>query len=394
MEEKKRLQYLLNRYVTGACTPAEEEEFMQLVAASAQDDEVKAYLAEAWHQLPTNRQLPDNASQRIYAEIVSPEASVVDLPAASRPKKWLWAAAAMVLLTGSIAVFIARNARSSQPVAAKQKAATPPADVAPGTDGAVLTLADGSTIVLDNAANGTLGQQGNSNIIKKDGRISYVSKGGQLLPAGFNTIGTARGKQFQLVLEDGTKVWLNAASSIRYPVVFADSAREVEITGEAYFDVAADKKKPFRVKANGSTVDVLGTQFNINAYTNEPSAKTTLIAGAVNVKNGNSRQLLKPGQQAVVKNDGSIKLCENVNLGEITAWKNNMFSFNNTELSKLMRQLERWYDVTVVFADSNDSGLRLNGDISRTANLSTVLKMLELTGEVHFTIKDKTIMVN
>jgi ferric-dicitrate binding protein FerR (iron transport regulator) len=398
MEENKRLQYLLDRYVTGAHTPAEEAELMQVLSSGAQDEWVKEYMAQAWNRLPADQLLNDAAAEKIRLSVLSHEAKIVLLRPASGKRKLVWAAAAILfLLTGSMLFYTYQHSFRRQHTLAVQSQSVSGSmqDVAPGGDGAVLTLADGTTIVLDSSSDGSLVKQGNVNIIKKDGKIKYVSQNGKVaLPAGYNTIGTARGRQYQLVLEDGTRVWLNAASSIRYPVSFSDTVREVEITGEAYFDVATDKKKPFRVKVNGTAVEVLGTQFNINAYSDETAIRTTLLEGAVRVRKGSNQQLLLPGQQAKVDQKGSIYTCKNVNTTEVTAWKNNIFSFNNTDLNALMRQLARWYDVEVVFNEEGNSNLSFNGDISRTANLSTVLKMLELTGEVHFTIKDKTIMVN
>ncbi|BAV07172.1 FecR family protein [Filimonas lacunae] len=395
MEENKRLRYLLNRYVTGTCTPEEDTELMQLLADAGQEEWVKEYMAEAWSRLPGKETLDEAASERIRLFVLAHHTKVISMPASSgRNRRITWAAAAvMVLLAGSL-LYAYRNLLSHRSTLALKPGITNTQDVAPGTDGAVLTLADGSTIILDSIKDGSLSRQGNINIVKKDGKISYVSADGKtLLPAGFNTVGTARGKQFQLVLEDGTRVWLNAASSIRYPVAFADSVREVEITGEAYFDVAKNKQKPFRVKANGTSVEVLGTQFNINAYSDEAAINTTLLEGAVRVKKGSSQQLLAPGQQAKVSDKGEIVVQSGVNTSEITAWKNNFFSFNNTDIHTLMRQLSRWYDVEVVLGNYN-STVMFNGDISRAVNLSTVLKMLELTGEVHFTIEGKTIIVN
>ncbi|HKZ67792.1 MAG TPA: FecR domain-containing protein, partial [Chitinophagaceae bacterium] len=189
-------------------------------------------------------------------------------------------------------------------------------------------------------------------------------------------------------------VWLNAASSIHFPVVFDGDERRVDITGEAYFEVAKNKQKPFRVEVNGTIVEVLGTHFNINSYADEASINTTLLEGSVRVIKDNDQKILSPGQQAQVNTKGELRSVKGVDTGEVVAWKNNFFSFNNTDIKRLMRQLSRWYDVDIVFKAENTEAVTFNGDISRTVNLSTVLKMLELTGEVSFSIEGKKIIVN
>lgn len=189
-------------------------------------------------------------------------------------------------------------------------------------------------------------------------------------------------------------MWLNAASSIHFPVVFDGDERRVEITGEVYFEVAKNKQKPFRVAVNGTTVEVLGTHFNINSYTDEATINTTLLEGSVKITKGNNQKILIPGQQAQVDEKGGVRMVNNINTGEVVAWKDNFFSFNNTDIKKLMRQLSRWYDVEIIFKGESDESVTFNGDISRTVNLSTVLKMLELTGEVNFSIEGKKIIVN
>jgi len=266
-------------------------------------------------------------------------------------------------------------------------------DVAPGGNKAVLTLADGSTIVLNSAKVGKLARQGNI-IIKKsaDGQISY--KDVAVTPHGstgiiYNTAATPQGGQYQFILSDGTKVWLNAASSIKYPVVFNGSERKVELTGEAYFEVAHNAKKPFKVISNGQTVEVLGTHFNINAYTDEQAIKTTLLQGSVKVSAEGASNIIKPGEQARFEH-GAINVA-NVDLDEVVAWKNGFFFFDDYNIHDVMRQLSRWYNVDVKY-EGQLPARKFSGEISRNVNISQILDILSFK-KIHYKIEGRTITV-
>jgi ferric-dicitrate binding protein FerR (iron transport regulator) len=277
-------------------------------------------------------------------------------------------------------------------------------DIAPGSEKAVLTLADGSTIILDNAANGNVAQQGGTKIIKLDnGQLAYDAGrnthrrvlSGELL---YNTISTPRGGQYQITLPDGTKVWLNAASSIKFPTAFSGSTREVEMTGEAYMEIAKNSKQPFRVKANGTEIQVLGTSFNINAYSDEEAVKTTLIEGRVRVSSLKSNVILKPGQQArialAVSSDQQAKGITVVNDADIQqalAWKNSLFKFNDASIEVIMRQLARWYNLDVVY-EGNVTKTFL-ATIPRNVPISQVLEALEITGAVKFKVEANKVTV-
>lgn len=271
-----------------------------------------------------------------------------------------------------------------------KKQAPVAADRPPGTQAATLTLGDGRTITLDSAADGNLARQGNTQIVKRNGQIAYTEKGSDAPPV-WNTITTARGNQYSLVLPDGSKVWLNAASSVRFPTAFTGGERKVEITGEAYFDIAAQPSMPFKVIARGGEIDVLGTHFNINAYDDESAVRTTLLEGAVKVLQGPSELELHPGQQAVSAN-GKITLIKHVDTDRATAWKDGFFYFDNTDLHTLMRQVARWYDVEVAFkGDVSDDGF--SGKISRNVPLSKLLKVLEQY-DIHFDVTGNKITVS
>jgi ferric-dicitrate binding protein FerR (iron transport regulator) len=204
---------------------------------------------------------------------------------------------------------------------------------------------------------------------------------------------TPVGRQYELMLADGSRVWLNAASSITFPTSFSTSERRVQITGEAYFEVAHDKSRPFHVSVNGLDVQVLGTHFNINSYDNEPAIKTTLLEGEVKVTKGNSSILIAPGEQAVAMNtSNSLSIKNGVDLDKVMAWKNGKFVFQDANIKEIMRQLERWYGITVSYSE-NATDEEFVGVISRNVNLSQILEMLKKTGRVSFDIQDKNVIV-
>lgn len=345
------------------------ETLAQLYAAKAMTEEAKADM----HELISQEQTPVRSFGK-------------------RIRYWVVAAAAIVIIvTGG---YLWYNQKAPAPVAVQDQQKTPvPTDVAPGTYKARLTLADGSTIVLDSAAVGKLAQQGNTEVVNKDDGLAYSKGTATAAEAIYNTLTTAKGEIYNLQLSDGSKVWLNSASSIRYPVTFNSEERRVEITGEAYFEVAhLGNNKPFKVMANGMEVKVLGTHFNINAYTDEKTIKTTLLEGSVAVTpSGSTKQvLLKPGQQAAVS--GNIaELIEHADTEQAIAWKNGFFQFNEADLKTVMREIGRWYDVEIVYEGKVPQPV-FAGKLSRNANASEVLKVLE-QNQVHFRIEGKKIIV-
>jgi ferric-dicitrate binding protein FerR (iron transport regulator) len=276
-------------------------------------------------------------------------------------------------------------------------------DIPPGTNNAVLVLADGRRILLDSSANGELARQENTTITKKDGQVQYDASNSPLTidHSSFNTITTARGNQYQLILPDGSKVWLNAASSVRFPVAFIGNERRVEVTGEVFFDVVHNSKMPFTVLANGVEVHDLGTQFNINAY--DGSMLTTVVEGKIEVVRTQAvsaklqaasriRQMALPGQQVTINSAGDMKLEKNADVEAAIAWKNGQFMFAGSPIQSVMRQLERWYDIEVTFAPGVSKEEYI-GTITRFSNISAVLKMLERTGTVRFEVNGRRVLV-
>lgn len=279
-------------------------------------------------------------------------------------------------------------------------------DVAPGGNKAILTLSNGSSIVLDSAGNGMLAQQGNAKVVKlNNGQLAYhlsTDPPAAATETAYNTLTTPRGGQYKLMLPDGTGVWLDAASSIRYPVAFAGNERKVEISGQAYFEVATltaeggHKKIPFKVyiasPSGGTEVEVLGTHFNINAYDDEALLKTTLLEGSVKVSRGNAVQLLVPGQQAQLNENGEMHLFKNPDLAEVMAWKDGLFRFHDVDIGTIMRQVARWYNVDVYYKGSVPA-YPFKADIQRDVPVSELLKLLELTNLIHFQIDGRKITV-
>jgi len=297
--------------------------------------------------------------------------------------RFWWAAAAVLVLAAGTWIVVKRTA-SKQDIAVNK----PVQDIAPGRNGAILTLADGSQITLDSIGNGQISNQNGSRITLQNGSLHYDDAGAAT--ASINTVRTHAARQFRLVLPDGSAVWLNAASTLKYPTAFTGHDRTVEIGGEAYFEIAQDPERPFRVKiGNKATIEVLGTHFNINAYTDESSIRATLLAGSIKVNAAGGTAVLKPGQQAAIRE--TIQLNNAVNTGQVIAWKDGIFNFDAMGVEEVMRQLARWYDIEVVY-EKNIPDIRFYGEIGRNLSLSQVLEGLKMSG-VNFRIEGKRLIV-
>jgi len=267
-------------------------------------------------------------------------------------------------------------------------------DIAPPTGTkTTLTLANGSTIILDSVQNGTLASQGNAKIVKlNNSQLAYSELTEKATELVYNTLATAKGGQTMVVLADGTKVWLNALSSLKFPSAFIGEGREVELTGEAYFEVEKNPKMPFHVKVADMKVEVLGTHFNVMAYDDENSIKTTLLEGSVKVSKENESRLIVPGEQATLnKAKGNILVVKDVDTEEALAWKNGLFEFNRLDVAGIMRQVGRWYDVEVSY-EGSPVNRSFSGIVNRNSNLSQVMKILE-SANIHFRIEGKKMIL-
>jgi hypothetical protein len=305
-----------------------------------------------------------------------------------------------IAVAASIAVLIATGIfYFTQPKEENVQVAAKPQEIAPGGTKGVLTLSNGKQIVLSEiTAKDTIAQEGEENEVtikmNANGEVTYIinpNTDGGKDDNSFNTLSTPIGGQYNIILADGTKVYLNAVSSIKYPTQFNGDKRVVELEGEAYFEVAKNKNKPFIVKSNNQSIEVLGTHFNVHSYNNESVVKTTLLEGSVAVTYKNQKAILKPGQQSDVSDNFSKIKVKEVDPEEAVAWKNGRFKFDNADLKNVMRQLERWYGIKVEYR-GNVSDVRFNGGTFRNKNLSEVLKVLELSN-IKFKVEGKTIIV-
>ncbi|MGM9478293.1 FecR domain-containing protein [Pedobacter sp. GSP4] len=372
---EKNAKILLEKYLSGNCTPEE------------------LAIVEQWYlQLPFNGNAPgqqaiENSKNEAWQSIRQHQHAAKRIVLFKRI-----AVAASILICFSIGFYVFNQQQKEHLVVGKTLS-----DVKPGRNSAVLTLADGSVIDLDSAKNGQIANQ-NGIIVRKaaNGQIEYIiqdqgSSANQA--ASVNLISTPRGGQYQVSLPDGTKVWLNAASTLRYPSSFAKNERRVELQGEAYFEVSKDQSRPFRVSTKQQTVEVLGTHFNINAYSDEDFVKTTLLEGSVNVTSATNSIKLSPGQQAQLNYaDAKLRLNANVDVDKEMAWKNDLFAFDNDDLKTIMRQISRWYDLDIVY-QGKITDEKYIGEIPRNSNLSEVFKILELN-HVHIDAKGKVLTVS
>jgi transmembrane sensor len=383
--EIERIKELVVKHLDEGLHPSEKKELIDWMSLSQKNKEaVQEFLDE------TNLQkgIVDlyKTREKIWQRL---EQTVSERKIISINRKvWLWMAAAAIIIgitTSAYFMFFDGNKhdKTNMQVQAEQFQNS----IKPGSYKAKLLLADGTAIVLDSAFLGKLAQQGSSVVINQNGKLVYVP-GIANQEMVYNTVMTARGETYSLVLADNSKVWLNAASTIKFPVSFAGNERRVEITGEAYFEVTKDTDKKFIVSANGITTEVFGTSFNVNAYSNESATKITLLEGNIQVNKNN----VQPGQQAVVSDNGHLEINSNADVEEVVAWKNGEFQFGDkTDIRTAMRQIERWYDIEVEYKGTFSS--HIGGSISRNASVSSILIMLEKTDAIKFEIRDKKIIV-
>jgi len=386
--DKERINYLCNRYLQNVSTAAELQELEAMLADARVDDLVKDVLDDIYLNMPetfSGNDINAEAKERIFQYIIAQ-------PQNRKPVNLLWrrisvAAAAAIIVTAGL--FYVKQKQSNVQTVASHAIKN---DILPGGNRATLTLANGQHISLTDAHNGALAKQTGVTITKAaDGKLVYTltHNGAHSATTEYNTIETPIGGLYQINLQDGTKVWLNSASSIKYPVSFANNERRVELTGEAYFEVAHRKNMPFRVVSNGQTVEVLGTHFNINSYADERELKTTLLEGSVKVSSQGASERLKPGQQSqLFKGRFTV---EEVDVNEAVAWKNGYFNFKDDDIQTVMRQLARWYDVDVKY-EGVIPQKEYSGQISMNLTANQILDILSFN-KIHYRINGKTIVI-
>lgn len=396
-DNRNRLRDLIEAYTENSITEAGFDELCELLK-TVNDAELREFFEHDLRRAPLTV-MEEQKLARMLGEVLNSQPAGDRLPASTvaagnqsapirslrflHSARW-WAAACIILALGIGSYFLYFNEGKKHPEMVK----TPelPNDVkAPGITKAIITTSDGKTVYLDSMANGILLQQNGVEIVKlSDGKIAYKGSTDEIIN---NTLINPRGsKVVDMTLADGSRVWLNAGSSVTFPVSFVGNERKVSITGEAYFEIAHDATRPFYVAKGDVTVQVLGTHFNVNAYADNNDIKVTLLKGSVKVDQGPASGILKPGQQAQVSN--AINIVNNVDLEEVMAWKNGKFKFGDAaDITTIMKEISRWYDMDIEYKGVVEG--HIGGTISREVNVSQVFKMLEMTGAVAFEIEGK-----
>lgn len=383
--DKVRLQYLYERYLNKTLNDSERLEWKTALAKSESSDLLFELTESLWERndIPVPNYNKDNANT-IYKDVVR-------LPVHNPKSNKLW-----LQLSISAVLFICIFGAGLFSYYTNTNTTVQQQDMAPGGDKATLTLSDGKRISLSDLADGRVAGEPGISITKvSNGQIVYNltdDHQDHTSAVQFNTIQTPRGGQYQIHLPDGTIVWLNAASSFRFPISFSSSKqREVELSGEGYFQVVKDKKRPFIVKTQGQQVQVLGTHFNISAYNGDAFTKTTLVEGSVKVISSSGSKLLSPGHQAIF--DGHDLNISVINTDDEIAWKDGYFRFNSESIENIMKKLSRWYNIEVTFEGNVKSKL-FTGKISKYKNLQQVLNMLSKTKVLQFNIEGRRVIVS
>jgi len=374
---------ILEKYRAGESTPEEkrmvEQWWAQLVATGEWQwgEEERTQLQQAMKQRLLEKINSQGEGRRVLF---------------LRPAYW-WVAASLLLILGTGAYFFTYSGRGGahdNSLAGRPQQERFKNDISPANQRVLLTLSDGSTQVMDSISSGSVMLQGNTRAIKQTGSLAYL--GDHASKIVYNTLTTEKGRTFHLQLADGTGVWLDALSSVKFPTSFPRDERVVEVTGQAYFEVAKDVRRPFKVRCGNQVVEVLGTRFNINSY-NRMDLQTTLVEGSVKVAPGSTAAVIlnKPGQQTKVDNAGMARLVEAVDMDEVMAWKEGRFQFNGCSVEQIMDQLSRWYNLDIVYKDKISE--TFVADIRRDLPVSKLLALLEMTKQIKFVIEGNKITV-
>ncbi len=383
-----RFTQLLKAFSEGTCSEEEKTALMALIRDPANTELLQAYIEESIKNGTNSYDIDAIRAEEIFQKVLHSQTEATTPVRSISYMKW--AAAILIILSTAIYYLLLNKKTEDSPSLAQSKSQDV---ILPASNKAMLTLADGSVIPLDNISEKTLLSQGETNIIRlNDGSILYKAGVAEDTVISYNTISTPKGGQYQIILPDSTHVWLNAASSIRFPTSFKNDTRTVELSGEAYFEVTENKTKPFLVKVQESTITVLGTSFNINAYADEHDINTTLLEGSVKFDRNNIAKKINPGEQIIYNTLSNSMNIRDADIRQVMSWKNGFFEFDNMELSVIMRQIARWYDVELEFHRALPD-LKLSGGISRKLTLQDLQKLMEANG-VLFSIEGKKIIVD
>lgn len=411
MADQTRLEYLYEAYLDNTASPEEISEFFDCLSRLDENDPLRAIIYNEFNRdAPAYKPLPAEKWSASLKQILRAGTPLPVTPVVARKHSssaWRYAAAAVLLAIAVVSVLYLSNKNANTGLTASvQTIAGHQNDLKPGRTGAVLILADGSQISLDSAESGLLALQPGTRIVNNNGVLKYENADAAGLETVYNTITTPKGRQFSLSLADGSRVWLNAASSIKYPASFTGQDREVEVTGEAYFEIASQYRRdgrgnqakvPFIVHfstpaGKKASLHVLGTHFNLNTYGDNREVKATLLEGGIKMVTDNDTEItLRPGEQANINSSGNMSVVADADLETVMAWKNGFFSFNHTDMITLMNEIGRWYDVDIEYAGAVPDR-KFGGEISRNNNASQVLKIME-ESDVHFRIEGKKIIV-
>jgi ferric-dicitrate binding protein FerR (iron transport regulator) len=391
--QPERITYLLKQYAAQKMSGEEEQELFNVIDDAEHEEAIKLALMQMLQNQSADNNFNEDEWNVVLKKILNTKKNTTAVHHKIKAFHWTRiAAAAILLIAVGLGVFFSSHNTQKNLAETNVKSAALKNDIAPGGNKAILTLGNGSRVILDSTMKATIIKQGETTISKpQNGDLVYssdnVDKENEVI---YNTLSTPMGAQYSLQLPDGSKAWLNAASSITFPTAFNGSNRNVSITGEVYFEVAKDKTKPFIVNVNDIQVEVLGTHFNINSYSDEDAIKTTLLEGSVKILKAGKTAMLAPGQQAVI-NNSDINLLNSVDIDQVIAWKEGNFYFKNDDMTEIAKQLSRWYNADIMI--KKQTSKHYTGIISRSNNISAVLKMLELAGDVQFEIDGNNITV-
>lgn len=392
MKQKQRLAYLFKQYYQNKISLQEKEEMKKLLETTS-DVEISALMKQIWDEEDAKEIFfkPGDGS-KMLANILNHLNEELPGVQPKPVRRIYWrriaVAAAVLILVAAGGIFLLKN-KTSNKLAAVEKIEIKKETLV-GKQNAVLTLANGSKVLLDSNANGSKLNQGGVTLVNANGYLTY-KEGKTINKVLFNTISIPRGGQYKVVLSDGSKVWLNALSSLKYPTAFTEEMRVVELTGEGYFEVAKNAKQPFLVKVDGLKVQVLGTRFNVMAYKDEENIRTTLAEGSVKVMHGQTSATIRPGQQAIWSASSNLMQVSDADLDQVLSWKRGLISFTSSDVRSIMRQIARVYDVDVQYK-GDISKKRFNGIIDCNLELMDVLEVLRILG-IHSNIDGRVITI-